>query len=330
MILLYHTYMLRIYGVDNKKHKCSRLTKIHYMHGTTYVIKIKVMHLIIILYGLIHVATSNSCRNQPSSYGYDLNDVDYMCDVINQFCDGSVCTQKLADSEILYPLNVDPTVACVSGHSEIDVNQGFQPRCSTTSGGGVCIGGPNPCMTNYCTDKYGFTYPAELIKSDTTVAAQAQSYEARKFATRVRDQAKVDYFTAWNYAVLSSIAYSKYIDYPENGNKGPQFAKAIQDCDGFNKHVDALIRNDNTYASTRMTPIQTWLNSNTNDTRWSKLEKLYYEPQHLASTTNEESLKAIVELGLDRCNSVDNYILAQHKKKRLRRSERHVECSTTT
>ena len=306
--------MLRIYGVDNKKHKCSRLTKIHYMHGTTYVIKIKVMHLIIILYGLIHVATSNSCRNQPSSYGYDLNDVDYMCDVINQFCDGSVCTQKLADSEILYPLNVDPTVACVSGHSEIDVNQGFQPRCSTTSGGGVCIGGPNPCMTNYCTDKYGFTYPAELIKSDTTVAAQAQSYEARKFATRVRDQAKVDYFTAWNYAVLSSIAYSKYIDYPENGNKGPQFAKAIQDCDGFNKHVDALIRNDNTYASTRMTPIQTWLNSNTNDTRWSKLEKLYYEPQHLASTTNEESLKAIVELGLDRCNSVDNYILAQHKK----------------
>ena len=155
MILLYHTYMLRIYGVDNKKHKCSRLTKIHYMHGTTYVIKIKVMHLIIILYGLIHVATSNSCRNQPSSYGYDLNDVDYMCDVINQFCDGSVCTQKLADLEILYPLNVDPTVACVSGHSEIDVNQGFQPRCSTTSGGGVCIGGPNPCMTNYCTDKYG-------------------------------------------------------------------------------------------------------------------------------------------------------------------------------
>ena len=125
---------------------------------------------------------------------------------------------------------------------------------------------------------------------------------------------RLNYFTAWNYAVLSSIAYSEYIDYPENDNKGQQFAKAIQDCDGFNKHVDALIRNDNTYASTRMTPIQTWLNSNTNDTRWSKLEKLYYEPQHLASTTNEETLKAIVEKGLDRCKSDDNYILAQHKK----------------
>ena len=124
--------------------------------------------------------TSGECLNQPTEYGYDLNDIHSDCPP-TQFCSSSlVCVDRFSDG--VPTLNQNPKVVCLNGASEVETTLGFlsstvERLCSSNSVGEMCVSLPDPCTTNYCLDPWGFTYPAERVAETSSEVQLRESFE---------------------------------------------------------------------------------------------------------------------------------------------------------
>ena len=160
--------------------------------------------------------TSGECLNQPTEYGYDLNDIHSDCPP-TQFCSSSlVCVDRFSDG--VPTLNQNPKVVCLNGASEVETTLGFlsstvERLCSSKSVGEMCVSLPDPCTTNYCLDPWGFTYPAERVAETSSEVQLRESFEFLNKALNAKNRAFSEYVQSMNYAMLSSQAYLVYLKY---------------------------------------------------------------------------------------------------------------------
>jgi hypothetical protein len=160
--------------------------------------------------------TSGECLNQPTEYGYDLNDIHSDCPP-TQFCSSSlVCVDRFSDG--VPTLNQNPKVVCLNGASEVETTLGFlsstvERLCSSNSVGEMCVSLPDPCTTNYCLDPWGFTYPAERVAETSSEVQLRESFEFLNKALNAKNRAFSEYVQSMNYAMLSSQAYLVYLKY---------------------------------------------------------------------------------------------------------------------
>jgi len=300
---------------------------------------------------LIYIVTGSKygnngeCLNQPSSYGYDLNDLNSDCDA-TQFCSSSnICTLKYNDGVPIYGAN--PKVVCKNGYSEVkQVGNGIEIVCSSTPVGEMCISGPNPCMTNYCMDPYGFTYPAVLLPETPAEIHQQESLKLVTDALNSKNKAKTNYYRAMNYAKLSSnayIIYLKYIYYNQKNSGLDDFYNDILDgdeysfimddnfesfkmskksCNTFNEKVNEVMTENMSYASTLMTELDSLFNvletnSNLSDLAYQaylKYRDIYKGPLNIANQTIVNNYIS-VPTTLNQCDEIHNYIDALTNKK---------------
>ena len=160
--------------------------------------------------------TSGECLNQPTEYGYDLNDIHSDCPP-TQFCSSSlVCVDRFSDG--VPTQNQNPKVVCLNGASEVETTLGFlsstvERLCSSNSVGEMCVSLPDPCTTNYCLDPWGFTYPAERVAETSSEVQLRESFEFLNKALNAKNRAFSEYVQSMNYAMLSSQAYLVYLKY---------------------------------------------------------------------------------------------------------------------
>ena len=290
---------------------------------------------------------SGECLNQPSSFGgYDYNDIGTDC-ANGKFCSSeNKCIDKFADG--VPTLNGNPKVLCVNGYSALA--EGTLGReCSSNPVGEMCISGPDPCMTNYCTDPFGFTYPAERVPETPEQAQRAYFEDIIRDAKQKNASAYITYVTAMNYATLSSKAYVIYLKslfYLDNGKSITDFYNSFIDtsrdtpdftsddngrvsalfqlyenarsnCTGYNTVVNNEMRKNENYGKQLIAPqkMDAFL-ATMNEASTSESIQAYLKFNSiLTSPINDALLKSITDVSaLNKCDEVESYVDVAVKK----------------